>query len=216
MITFKNLCQIDLYVNMKVSNFFLPVCLLVRTEGEWMKPSWWRPKRISTALLGFQSFSKWQVPGYHLTNHSRDVKFKILFDTLFPWNQFSLWLTDKTLIKIQSPSPQNWKKKKKNSFRLTHHGIQIESVDVRSVHAVPELDTASGAVYGHLGTYISCCVIGSSSTGLGVDVFTWKINRTPFIAQSRTEFIGQGPIFLGCQKCTVSRRTFFLMGNFVE
>lgn len=112
MITFKNLCQIDLYVNMKVSNFFLPVCLLVRTEGEWMKPSWWRPKRISTGLLGFQSFSKWQVPGYHLTNHSRDVKFKILFDTLFSWNQFCLCLTDKTLIKIQSPSPKLQKKER--------------------------------------------------------------------------------------------------------
>lgn len=63
-------------------------------------------------------------------------------------------------------------KKRKNSFRLTHHGIQVESVDVWSVHAVPELDTASHVVYGHLGTNISCCVIGSSSTGLGVDVFT--------------------------------------------
>lgn len=84
---------------------------------------------------------------------------------------FSCALLTKKLIKNTIPLP---KIEKKNSFRLTHHGIQVESVDVWSVHAVPELDTASRVVYGHLGTNISCCVIGSSSTGLGVDVFTWK------------------------------------------
>lgn len=74
---------------------------------------------------------------------------------------------------------------KKNSSRLTHHGIQVESIDVRSVHAVPELDTTSCVVYGHLGTNKSCCVIGSSSTGLSVDVSTLNMNRTPFVVQLR-------------------------------
>lgn len=111
----------------------------------------------------------------------------------FSWN-FFLCLTYKKLR-----NTFHLPKITKNSSRLTHHGIQVESIDVWSVHAVPELDTTSCVVYGHLGTNKSCCVIGSSSTGLGVDVSTWKMIRTPFVVQSWMNLLG--PIFLVCQKC---------------